>query len=136
MADRSSRRPKRQVVSETVWSARPRASSRHGPAYYDDHRRGHEGVTMSKRIGFGDYQYELVEDWPKVPIDGGVADVACDSQGRVYAGVRDRQPDGKPGNIMGGGGHVLVLDRDGNVVATWDHVASAPHGVWVNQAGE
>jgi hypothetical protein len=91
---------------------------------------------MSKRVGFGDYQYELVEGWPKVEIAGAVADVACDSRGRVYAGVRNRQPDGKPGNILGGGGHVLVLDRDGNVVGTWDHVAGSPHGVWINQADE
>ena len=91
---------------------------------------------MGKRMGFGDYQYEHVEGWPKVAVEGGVADVATDAQGRVYAGVRNKQPDGKPGNIMGGGGHVLVLDRDGDLVTTWDHVASSPHGVWVNPNGE
>ncbi len=91
---------------------------------------------MSKRVGVGQYQYELVTGWPKVEIAGGIADVATDSQGRVYAGVRNRQPDGKPGNILGGGGHVLVLDRDGGVVATWDHQAGSPHGVWINQNGE
>ena len=67
---------------------------------------------MSERLGSGEYQYELVTGWAKVEIAGGVADVACDAQGRVYAGVRDRQADGKPGNIFGGGGHLLVLDRD------------------------
>ena len=30
---------------------------------------------MAKRIGFGDYQYEVVENWPKVAIRGAVADV-------------------------------------------------------------
>ncbi len=97
-------------------------------------RRGRGAVSM--RFGCGDYQYELVEGWPKVEIDGAVADVACDSRGRVYAGVRNRQPDGKPGNILGGGGHVLVLDRDGNVVGNWGDICSAPHGVWINQDDE
>lgn len=91
---------------------------------------------MNERFGSGEYQYELVTDWPKVAIPGGVADVACDAQGRVYAGVRNTQADGKPGNIFGGGGHLLVLDRDGNVVATWDHQFVAPHGVWINTGGE
>jgi hypothetical protein len=91
---------------------------------------------MSERFGTGAYQYELVANWPKAPIDGGVADVACDAQGRVYAGVRNRQANGKPGNILGGGGHLLVLDRDGNVVDTWGHRFEAPHGVWVNRGGE
>jgi hypothetical protein len=93
-------------------------------------------VTVSKRIGTGDYQYELMEGWPKAEIAGSVADVACDSQGRIYAGVRNRQADGKPGNILGGGGHVLVFDRDGNVVKRWDYTFSAPHGVWINKNDE
>jgi hypothetical protein len=91
---------------------------------------------MSERFGSGEYQYELVAGWPKVEIAGGVADVACDAQGRVYAGVRDRQADGKPGNIFGGGGHLLVLDRDGNVIATWEQRFAAPHGVWLSPNGE
>jgi hypothetical protein len=93
-------------------------------------------MTVSKRVGVGNYQYELVEGWPKVEIAGGIADVATDAQGRIYAGVRNRQADGKPGNILGGGGHVLVLDRGGNVLDTWGTGASAPHGVWINRAGE
>jgi hypothetical protein len=91
---------------------------------------------MARRFGSGEYQYELVEGWPKVEIAGGVADVACDAQGRVYAGVRNRQADGKPGNIFGGGGHVLVLDRDGSVLSTWEHRFSSPHGVWISRSGE
>lgn len=91
---------------------------------------------MSKRAGFGEYQYELVEGWPKVEIAGGIADVACDSRGRVYAAVRNRQADGKPGRIFGGGGHVLVLDRDGNMVENWGDICASPHGIWINQAGE
>ena len=44
---------------------------------------------MAKRIGFGNYQYEVVEHWPKVAIHGAIADVCVDARGRVYAGVRN-----------------------------------------------
>jgi len=91
---------------------------------------------MAKRIGFGDYQYEVVEDWPKVAIRGAVADVCIDARGRVYAGVRNPREDGSVGNILGGVGHVLVLDRDGREVGSWGNIASSPHGIWVNPAGE
>src|SRR5918912_1984388 len=91
---------------------------------------------MKRRFGFGAYQYELVEDWPKVEIKGATADLACDSRGRLYVGVRNPKPDGSVGNILGGTGHVLVLDRDGRLLDTWDDVGSAPHGVWVNADDE
>jgi hypothetical protein len=93
-------------------------------------------VVMAKRLGFGSYQYELVEGWPKTEIRGAVADVAVDSQGRVYAGVRNPRPDGSVGISREGVGHVVVLDRDGNEVGTWGNFASAPHGLWVNQEDE
>lgn len=91
---------------------------------------------MARRFGFGAYQYELVEGWPKIEIKGATADVACDSRGRVYVGVRNPKPDGSPGNILGGSGHVLVLDRDGNLVDNWGDVCSSPHGVWINADDE
>ena len=91
---------------------------------------------MAKRIGFGNYQYEVVENWPKVEIRGAVADVCVDARGRVYAGVRNPREDGSVSNILGGVGHVLVLDRDGHEVGSWGNLASSPHGIWVNQAGE
>jgi hypothetical protein len=91
---------------------------------------------VSKRFGFGDHQYELVEGWPKIEIGGGIADVTCDAAGRVYAAVRNTQETGKPGNIFGGGGHVLVLDRDGNLLANWGNICASPHGIWINAAGE
>ena len=62
---------------------------------------------MAKRIGFGNYQYEVVEDWPKVEIRGAVADVCIDARGRIYAGVRNSREDGSVSNILGGIGHVL-----------------------------
>jgi len=91
---------------------------------------------MGKRIGSGDYQFELVEDWPKIEIGGGISDVTTDAQGRVYAGVRNTQDTGKPGNIFGGGGHVPVLDRDGNLVANWGNICESPHGIWMSPSGE
>ena len=91
---------------------------------------------MTRRFGFGDYQYELVEGWPKIEIKGATADLACDSRGRVYVGVRNPKPDGSPGNILGGTGHVLVFDRDGNLVDNWGEICSSPHGVWINQQDE
>ena len=91
---------------------------------------------MAKRIGFGNYQYEVVENWPKVEIRGAVADVCIDARGRVYAGVRNPREDGSVSNILGGVGHVLILDRDGHEIGSWGNLASSPHGIWVNQAGE
>ena len=38
---------------------------------------------MAIRVGVGDYQYEVAEDWGQWPGDGTAADVATDSQGRV-----------------------------------------------------
>ena len=73
---------------------------------------------MAKRIGFGNYQYEVVENWPKVAIRGAVADVCIDARGRVYAGVRNPREDGSVSNILGGVGHVLILDRDGHEVGS------------------
>ena len=91
---------------------------------------------MAKRLGFGNYQYELVENWPKIEIKGAIADAAVDAQGRVYAGVRNPKPDGSVGTSRSGTGHVVVLDRDGNEVGNWGNIFTAPHGVWVNQEGE
>ena len=65
-----------------------------------------------------------------------MADVTVDSQGRVYAGVRNPQPDGSVGVSSSGVGHVVVLDRDGREVGNWGNFASAPHGMWVNGEDE
>ena len=65
-----------------------------------------------------------------------MADVTVDSQGRVYAGVRNPQPDGSVGVSRRGVGHVVVLDRDGQEVGNWGDFAMAPHGMWINQEGE
>ena len=91
---------------------------------------------MGKRVGFGNYQYEHVAGWPRIEIKGAAADMACDSKGRVYVGVRNPKPDGSVGTSRGGVGHVVVLDRDGREIGNWGDLASAPHGLWANQDDE
>ena len=44
---------------------------------------------MAEQWGVGDYRYELVENWPQVTVNGVAADVAGDSNGRIYTVVRD-----------------------------------------------
>ncbi|MFN8522274.1 MAG: hypothetical protein U0821_04120 [Chloroflexota bacterium] len=91
---------------------------------------------MAKRFGVGPYQYEVVEGWPKQPINGVAADVALDSKGRAYVGVRNPHADGSIGNIMPGIGHILVLNPDGSVHGNWGDKFSSPHGLWVNEQDE
>ena len=62
--------------------------------------------------------------------------MSASTRGRVYAGVRNPREDGSVSNILGGVGHVLILDRDGHEIGSWGNLASSPHGIWVNQAGE
>src|SRR5712691_8692058 len=81
--------------------------------------------TMAKRIGFGDYQYEAVEHWPKVELRGAVADVCVDARGRVYAGVRNPREDGAVSNILGGAG-IEIWKRDGTKVGSWGEKGEAP----------
>ena len=64
-------------------------------------------------LGTGDYKYELVRDWPKMPIGekggekmGVVSRVTTDSQDRVYVFQRKDPP-------------TLVFDRDGNYLSCW-----------------
>ncbi len=97
---------------------------------------------MAKRIGFGDYQYEAVEHWPKVELRGAVADVCVDARGRVYAGVRNPREDGAVSNILGGAG-IEIWKRDGTKVGSWGEKGEAPgqfvagsvHGAWMDMDG-
>ena len=57
----------------------------------------------------GDYVYEKITDWPKMPKGqtmGVVSRVATDSQDRVYVFQRKDPP-------------VVVFDRDGNYLGAW-----------------
>jgi hypothetical protein len=60
-------------------------------------------------LGEGDYKYELVRDWPKMPAGekmGVVSRVAADSQDRIYVFQRKDPP-------------VLVFDREGKYLDNW-----------------
>jgi DNA-binding beta-propeller fold protein YncE len=61
------------------------------------------------RYGAGKYQYELVDDWAKLPKGWSFLDVggiAIDKEDRVYVLNRSDNP-------------VIVLDRDGSLVHSW-----------------
>lgn len=75
---------------------------------------------MGTRLGNGEFSYEVVMDWAKLP-EGWtlheVADVAVDSQDRVYAFTRGKHP-------------VIVFDRGGNFLKSWGEGAFIrPHGI-------
>jgi DNA-binding beta-propeller fold protein YncE len=73
-------------------------------------------------VGTGDYRYELIENWAKLPQGetfGNASAVATDSQDRVYLFQRKDPP-------------VLVFDRDGNLLDNWGTRAFAnPHGIYI-----
>ena len=73
---------------------------------------------MTREWGVEGYRYEFVENWPQVEIQGVAADVAGDSEGRIYTVVRDPKPDGSFVDITPGTGHMLVFDRDGKLLET------------------
>ncbi|MFN8636307.1 MAG: hypothetical protein U0893_20860 [Chloroflexota bacterium] len=91
---------------------------------------------MARRFGAEGYQFEIVEGWPQVDVNGVAATVACDSKGLVYVGIRDIPPGGGFGNILPGKGHVLVLNPDGSVNKIWDTAFSSPHAVWIGPDDE
>jgi len=75
---------------------------------------------MTLKTGGGDYIYEELADWAKLP-EGWtlkeVADVAVDSQDRVYVFNRGKHP-------------VMVFEQDGSFVTSWgEGIFSRPHGI-------
>jgi len=76
--------------------------------------------------GSGDYTYELVEDWAKLPAGWSFPDVgglAVDSNDRLYVFNRSPHP-------------VMVFDRNGNLASSWgEGVFSRPHGIRINAGG-
>jgi sugar lactone lactonase YvrE len=73
----------------------------------------------------GTVKFELVPEWEKCPegddyAHRDVADVACDSQDRVYLHTR-------------GGDRVMVYDEDGNFLRKWgDGVFAMAHGIAIH----
>jgi len=77
---------------------------------------------MATRLGSGKFTYEVIVDWAKLPKGWSfleVADVAVDSQDRVYVFSRGEHP-------------MMVFDRDGNFLASWgEGLFKRPHGITI-----
>jgi DNA-binding beta-propeller fold protein YncE len=71
-------------------------------------------------FGSGDHEYELVEDWAKLPAGWSFLDVgglAVDSQDRLYVFNRSKHP-------------VMVFNRQGELTCSWgEGVFNRPHGI-------
>jgi DNA-binding beta-propeller fold protein YncE len=85
-------------------------------------------------LGEGDYKYELVEGWAKLPegwVFSLVSDAAIDSKGRIYAFTRGKHP-------------IIVFDKEGNFVTSWGygefgispHLVSQSHGIFIGPDDE
>ena len=85
-------------------------------------------------LGEGDYKYELVEGWAKLPEGWSfsmVSDAAIDSKGRIFAFTRGKHP-------------VIIFDKDGNFVTSWGygefgispHLVSQSHGIFIGPDDE
>ena len=75
---------------------------------------------MVTKLGCGDFTYEVVEDWAKLPQGWSfheAPDVAVDSRDRVYVFNRGEQP-------------MIVFDSEGNFLASWgEGLFERAHGV-------
>ena len=77
---------------------------------------------MSVVLGSGEYEYEEIRDWAKLP-DGwyldDVAAVAVDSRDQVYVFNRGNHP-------------MIVFDRDGNCLRSWgEGLFKRAHGLFI-----
>ena len=76
--------------------------------------------------GSGEYTYELVDGWAKLPEDWSFRDVtglAVDEQDRVYVLNRGKHP-------------VIVFDREGNLLKTWgEGLFENAHGAGIGPDG-
>lgn len=74
-------------------------------------------------LGHGDYQYEVIADWAKLPPGwtlGWVPSIAVDSQDRVYVYSRSEKP-------------LMVFDSSGNFLTTWgENILEDAHGIFVD----
>ena len=93
---------------------------------------------MSNRVGVGNYQYKLLEDWGQLHNLGKdlknnavVSGVACDSKGQVYVAVRNLPyPE-----ILSGA--ILVFNRDGKFLKSiGEDLFTTPHLLHINSNDE
>jgi DNA-binding beta-propeller fold protein YncE len=77
-------------------------------------------------FGAGNYRYELVTGWAKLPAGWSLPDVcsiSVDAHGRVYALTRSDHP-------------MVIFDRSGNLVAAWgENFFKRAHGSCLGQDG-
>ena len=77
---------------------------------------------MGVILGSGEYRYEVIEGWGKLPDDWTfheVAAAAVDDKDQVYCFTRGKHP-------------VIVFDRDGNFLRSWgDGVFKRAHGATI-----
>lgn len=81
---------------------------------------------MALKLGDGDYIYEELADWAKLPEGWSfkeVADVVVDSQDRVYVFNRGDHP-------------MMVFEQDGSFVTSWgEELFVRPHGLTLGPDG-
>ena len=83
-------------------------------------------MNLKTSFGSGEFSYELVDDWAKLPKNWSFLDVGgltVDTKDRVYVFNRSPQP-------------VMVFDRDGNFLFSWgEGYFNRPHGSRFNHNG-
>jgi DNA-binding beta-propeller fold protein YncE len=81
---------------------------------------------VGTRLGSGEYLYDELSDWAKLPEGWAlkeVADVAVDAQDRVYVFNRGEHP-------------MVILEPDGTFVGSWgEGLFTRPHGLTVGPDG-
>ena len=81
---------------------------------------------MTTRVGQGDYQYEVINDWAKLPDGwsfGWIPGVGVDSRDRVIVSSRSEHT-------------LIIFDTEGNVIESWDDTVLVPenaHGVYIDR---
>jgi streptogramin lyase len=79
--------------------------------------------TMGPEFGSGEYSYQVVEPWAKLPEGwrfGWIPGVACDSQDRVFVYSRSEHP-------------LVIFDRNGNFIESWgDAILEDAHGIYID----
>ena len=77
-------------------------------------------------FGAGDFTYEVVPGWGKLPEGwewGQIASVSVDSQDRVYVYTRTSHP-------------LMIFDRDGNFLRSWgEDILKDAHGLCIDAQG-
>lgn len=86
----------------------------------------HEEVQVGKILGSGDYRYEVISDWAKLP-EGwhhhDVSAIAVDGEDNVYIFARSEHP-------------LTVFDREGNFLwSMGEGIFKRPHGVFLAPDG-